>query len=268
MAALPPLHVGGRGAGDPTLVFLHYFAGSSLGWSAVITELAPDHRCVAPDLRGFGASAFAPNGGAMADAADDVALLVARLGLERYVLVGHSMGAKVALALAARRPAGLNALILVAPSPPTPEPIADADRARLLASHGDRAAAEENAGKITHRARGTPEFDLVVADNLRTSLPAWRAWLKRGSREDLADLAPRIDVPVLVVAGRDDETIPLGLVEREVVARFSGARLVQVAGARHLVPLDAPEALADAIRLLLVDRAPSREAGPVPPTRP
>ena len=110
-----PLHVSASGDGALTLVFLHYFAGSGGAWDAVAAELAGEFRCVAPDLRGHGASPAAPHAQAVADGADDVASVVAALGVTDYALVGHSMGGKLALALAARRPPGLRAVVLVAP---------------------------------------------------------------------------------------------------------------------------------------------------------
>src|SRR5215210_602562 len=172
-----PPHVVDRGRGDRTLVFLHYFAGSSRAWGPVIDRLAADHRCIAPDLRGFGDSDGPATGYAVNDYADDVAALIGSLDLGRYGLVGHSMGGKIALALAARQPPGLEALVLIAPSPPTPEPIPDDVRAHLLASHGDRAAAENTARAIMMAGPGTPAFTQVVEDNLRTKPLAWRAWL-------------------------------------------------------------------------------------------
>jgi pimeloyl-ACP methyl ester carboxylesterase len=126
-------------------------------------------------------------------------------------------------------------------------------RARLLASHGDRAAAKNTAGAIMMAGPGTPAFAQVVEDNLRTSPLAWRAWLEEGSREDISALMPRIDRPVLVLAGEEDTTIPAAVLEREVIPRIRGARLIEVARSRHLVPLDAPQAVADAVRRAVDD---------------
>ena len=134
----PPLHVLHAGSGSgPVLVLLHLFAGSALSWEPLAERLAPLHRLVVPSLRGFGRSPAPAPGVTLADYADDVAEIASDLG--RYVLVGHSMGGKVAALLAARRPPGLAGLVLVAPSPPTPEPIPD--RAAMLAAFGDPAAA-------------------------------------------------------------------------------------------------------------------------------
>ena len=240
------------GHGAPALVFLHYYAGSSHDWDAVAARLSPDHRCAAADLRGFGDSPAPATGYAVDDSADDVAALVARLGLGgpagRYVLVGHSMGGKIAMALAARRPPGLAGLVLVAPSPPTPEPMSEESRARTLATYGDRDAAVATARRITVRPLAPAAFDQVVADSLRTSRPAWDAWMLEGTLENIADRMPRIDVPTLVVAGVTDPVMAHAMLEREVRDRIAGARMVDVPDVGHLIPYEAPAELAAAVR--------------------
>jgi pimeloyl-ACP methyl ester carboxylesterase len=241
------LNVLDQGEGTPVLVFLHYFAGSSRAWSPVIDRLAGRHRCIAPDLRGFGDSDAPSTGYSVGDLADDVCALISRLGLDDYVVVGHSMGGKVALALAARRPPGLRALVLVAPSPPSPEPISEDDRAHLLSSRGSSPAARATAQKITNRPPTDRLFRQVVEDNLRTARPAWEAWLERGSREDITQAASAMQVPVLVIAGDQDETIPRSTLERDVVRRIQGSHLVVISEAKHLLPLDRPNEVANLI---------------------
>jgi 3-oxoadipate enol-lactonase len=107
------------GDGDPALVFLHYWGGSSRTWQDVIDGLGGRPRSIALDQRGWGGS-VATDGrydlGAMANDAEAVAQT---LSLSRYVLVGHSMGGKVAQIVAKRRPDALVGLVLVAPAPPT-----------------------------------------------------------------------------------------------------------------------------------------------------
>lgn len=230
------------------LIFLHYFGGSSRAWSAVIDQLQGEYRCIAPDLRGFGRSEAPDRGYAVSDYADDVADLIHRLNPARYALVGHSMGGKVALALAARRPPGIEALVLLAPSPPIPEPIAEAERARLIASHGNRAAACDSARKLTALPLDDATLDLVVDDAVRSSRPAWLGWLECGSREDISPMMFRVAVPVLVVAGDSDPHLPAELLEREVVRRLDTAGIARVPQAGHLLPIEAPLAVASLIR--------------------
>ena len=71
---------------------------------------------------------------------------------------------------------------------------------------------------------------------------------ERGSRQDISAAMPRIDVPVTVLAGTRDEILPEALLRREVVDRLSDARLIRVPGAGHLLPLEAPDAVAAAVR--------------------
>ncbi len=240
------LHVAVRGRADaPVLLLLHYFAGSARAWEAVVDALGDAYRCVALDLRGHGRSAVTPSGYTTADGADDVAGVIAALDIGDHALVGHSMGGKLALALAARQPSGLRALVLVAPSPPTPEPIEARARARALAAYGDRATAEQTADRIVARRLAPRARGRVVNDSLRTSSPAWRAWLEDGSREDTSASAGEVAVPTLVVVGGADPVLPPALLEREVVRRVRGARLAVVPDAGHLVPLEAPGELAE-----------------------
>lgn len=232
----------------PALVFLHYFGGSSGVWREVVDALAVEYHCIAPDLRGFGDSEATANNYALDDYANDVVALVSSLGIERYTLVGHSMGGKIALLCAARRLPGLQSLVLLAPSPPTPEPIKDDERARLLATYGDRAAAEETARKITAHTLAAPMLEQVIEDSLRSSPTAWRAWLERGSREDIAAEMSKVNIPVLVVAGALDQSITAALLQSEVVELIAGARLIVLPDAAHLLPLESTEAVADLIR--------------------
>lgn len=237
-----------RGEGKLTLVFLHYFGGSGRAWLDVMTRLERDCHCVAPDLRGFGGSSDVTSDYSVARAADDVQELTAALGIVDYILAGHSMGGKIALRLAAKSPPGLRGLILVAPSPPTPEPMEEQARAQLLATHGSLVAAREAVAKITAHPLRPELLAQALEDNLQTSLLAWKWWLERGSREDITPEVTRIAVPILAIAGAKDPVIPVSLVETAIVERFATppARILPDAG--HLLPLEAAEALSNMIR--------------------
>ena len=239
----------------PALVFLHHFGGSGRTWGPVMDALADDgHRLIAPDLRGFGGSDAPPGEDwthYTVDAmADDVHALLLELRVGPCVVAGHSMGAKVALALATHRPADLRGLVLLAPSPPSPEPMEPAERARLLAGHGDADAARETLAKITAGPLLPASHTLALADLGRASAPAWRAWLEHGSREDWSAHVPGITVPITVAVGERDENITVTLVEREIIACSRHARtpVAAVPGASHLLPLEAPPAVAALLR--------------------
>ncbi|MGI4788720.1 MAG: alpha/beta fold hydrolase [Janthinobacterium lividum] len=237
------------GQGEITLIFLHYFGGSSCTWQPVIRLLSAEYRCLALDLRGWGDSdAPSESECRVEDMAGDVGALVSALGLTSYTLVGHSMGGKVAQAFAASSPAGLEQLLLIAPSPLTPEPMSADDRDGMRAAYGSETAARQTLEKIACLPLSSKTIDAVIADNLRASRTAWEAWADIGSLEDLSKLAAQIQVPTHILSGTGDAVLTPDVLTREVVQRISGATQSTVPGAGHLLPLEAPEIVADWIR--------------------
>lgn len=138
--------------------------------------------------------------------------------------------------------------MLVAPSPPTPEPMGYSERARLLGSRGDTVAALETAVKITARALPPAPMERLVRDQLRTSDAAWAAWLEHGSHEDIRSSLSAVDVPLLVMVGGSNAVIPASLLERELTSQLARARLEIVPDAGHLLPFEAPGAVASLVR--------------------
>lgn len=230
------------------LVFLHFFGGSARSWNRVIARLAGEYETLAIDLPGFGAEAEASGPYTVAAYADFVAAAVRARGLDDYVLVGHSMGGKIALALAARRPQGLRSLVLLAPSPPTPEPIEEEMRASLIAGWGHYGPASETLARVTARPLSGDLRERTIADMMNSGKCAWMSWLQHGSREDISAAMSCIDVPVIVLSGDCDEALPCTLIQREVVDRLGRASFVRVPDSGHLLPLEAPNAVAELIR--------------------
>ena len=104
----------GSGEGTPVL-FAHAFAGSSAQWSPQLRHLAASRRAVAIDLHGHGrsdASAGAPYD--IASFADDIQSAADALKLDRFVIVGHSLGGAAAIQYAADYPDRVAGLVLVA----------------------------------------------------------------------------------------------------------------------------------------------------------
>src|SRR4051812_9621250 len=164
-----------------------------------------------------------------------------RFAASELCLVGHSMGGKLALAMALARPPGLAGLVLVGPSPPSPEPMDQGERSRLLATHGDRASAERTLQTITRRPLPADDVAACIEDNLRTSPEGWRWWLESGSREDIAAEAKSVAYPVLVLGGTDDPVIPPRVITAQVMSVLPNAQRREISGAGHLLPLEAAQ---------------------------
>ena len=92
------------GVGDPPFVFVHGWSCNHSHFALQVEHFAIDHRVVAVDLRGHGASDAPDQRYTVSAFADDVAWLCEAAGVERPVLVGHSMGGQVVLDVAARYP--------------------------------------------------------------------------------------------------------------------------------------------------------------------
>ncbi|MDD1762916.1 MAG: alpha/beta fold hydrolase, partial [Methanothrix sp.] len=103
----------------PAVVFLHGFMGNAQDWNEIISFLEPDFECLAPDLPGHGA-ALVPESQpfpGMHRAAETVAQWLTERRIERYSLVGYSMGGRLALYMALRFPHGVERLVLESASP-------------------------------------------------------------------------------------------------------------------------------------------------------
>ena len=242
------LNVVEQGRGPLTLVFLHYFGGSAQEWHAVMSQLSDEYRCLAIDLRGHGGSDGPATGYAVDDMADDVSAVVGVLGVQDFVLVGHSMSGKVALALASRQPAGLQSLLLVSPSPPTPEPIPDAERRKLLNGYGQWSAAEKMVKNTTTVSVSETIREQIIADNLRTAKPAWDSWLLQGSKEDISARMLLVTVPVCIIVGSDDRALPPDVQTNMVIPYLADVTQQVIDGAGHLLPWEVPEDLTKFIR--------------------
>lgn len=107
------LHLREVGATDsPPVLFLHGIMGHRRDWDVLIDRLGEQYRVIAVDQRGHGRSQWTPSY-RVAEMADDAIALIERLELAPVPIVGHSMGAMVAMIVAARRPDLVDRIVVV-----------------------------------------------------------------------------------------------------------------------------------------------------------
>ncbi|WP_373871989.1 alpha/beta fold hydrolase [Actinoplanes regularis] len=217
--------LGFRVAGDPAgppMVLLHGLGDDERDWHTVLPALADRHRVYALDLRGHGRSSH-PGRYSFELMRDDVLGFLDAVGVERGVLVGHSMGGTVAILLAEAAPHRLTHLILEDTAAPRP-------------------------GALKRPPLDPPDtptpFDFAVVNAIRAQLtdpdPTW--WERTAA----------VDVPTLVIAGAESH-IPRQLLA-EMVDRMPDATLVTIP-AGHNVHRDQPAEFLAAVDGFLAARA-------------
>lgn len=229
-----------RGHGEPALVFLHYWGGSSRTWDGVIRQITGSHQTVAIDFRGWGDSDKPESGYRIEELASDVSAVIAELNPSRFILVGHSMGAKVAQFIASSRPAGLVGLILAATGSPHGVRVpADQLKRMLSAYQSAEAAAFVRDNVLTKRVLADELKRQVIEDNLKSCEASRGAWPAVAIAQDVAKETASIAVPTLVIGGELDQVDTPAMMEKEVVSIIPSSRLEVVPGVGHLLPLEA-----------------------------
>ncbi len=241
----------------PTLFLLHALGGSARAWDGVIARFDPGFDAIAIDLPGFGDARDAADL-TVAGMVDHAVAAIKAKAPSRWLLVGHSMGGKVASIIASRTLAGepglfgLAGVVLLAASPPSPEPM-DEDRRRKMrgwAASGplDEAAARSFVDDNIGLRPLAPADDRLALDDLRrASRHAWLAWLERGSLEDWSREVGTLDLPATIVVGGEDGDLGEAGQRATNAVVYPRATIAVEAGAGHLLPLERPQAVADAI---------------------
>jgi 3-oxoadipate enol-lactonase len=271
------LHTKQRGHGLPVL-FIHGGGGSSELWGDCFERVADFAWAVAYDQRAFAKSGGTAGSG-IARHGDDAAAILDRLGAVPATIVGHSFGATVALDLAARYPDRISGMVLLEP-PMDFRALGGAGMLGLTAGiqlrrllRGKRAAALWFFRKVTtYRSKGTNAFDGLPTDlqevclaNAHPLIAMYKYSSDASGRHLPAGGVGAIRCRVTCVIGTD--SFPAFIrTTRAVATTIPGARLVEVPGASHLLPSDAPEVVVEAVRALVAARG-GRPAEPLRASR-
>jgi pimeloyl-ACP methyl ester carboxylesterase len=245
-----------QGTGPP--VILIHGVGLDLGmWDAQATALAPRCRVIRYDMIGHGGSAVRPGALALDDFVAQLDGLCRDLGLDRVSLVGFSMGALVAQAYALAQPERVARLVVMSG-------IYDRDPAARAALRGRWQEASRHGPKALIEAALVRWFSPQYRAQNPGAVMAIRRRLERNDRHGFlaayrvfaeadAALAGRLGAiacPTLVMTGAlDPGSTPE--MARAMAAAIAGARLEVLPGARHLMPVEAAQAVSAALLAFL-----------------
>lgn len=230
------VHCRVAGAG-PAVLLLHGWGVDGASLQPLAAHLTRRFRTITPDLPGFGATERPPRDWGVADYAAWTEALLAQLGVPRAVVLGHSFGGRIAIRLAATRPALVERLVLIASAGLRPAPSARQRVVRPVSRAGRLAAGLPLLGRLVGRLRER-WLHTVGATDYAAAGPL-RGTFVRVVNEDLRDLLPRVAAPALLLWGAEDrETPPTDGTTMQSL--LPDARLVVFPGAGHYVYLDRP----------------------------
>jgi pimeloyl-ACP methyl ester carboxylesterase len=218
----------------------------------VIAKLALHHRIIALDARGHGGSSN--HAGYVPEAvAEDVIAVVERLGLDRFSLLGISMGGLTAVRVAAAMGSRVRALVLSSTyasvaGAAAEQRIGNVERMleRMPMAAFARAYAEQTLAPTTpYDAR-----DALAEQIATVSKSDYLATLRAIARDDVTSLLDRIESRCLVLNAEFDLSVPRA-VSQKLVDGIRGAVSAEVPGARHLACIDAPERYAAIVNTFL-----------------
>ncbi len=254
------------------LLLLHGFGNEAHIWDDFAPVVAPHYRTLALDHRGHGRSGWDPDGRYEIDTlVDDVEAVTAALGIERLVLVAHSLGGRVATLFGGRHPGRIAGLVLVDIGPEVDlrgslrirqdvesnlEPVFESveEYARALSLSYPAATPEALRRMAQHglRRRDDRRFELTMD-------PAWRGLTSgRGASPDaeeregelqrrMWDALAALPCPVLVVRGAASDILSPEVADRMVDDVLQRGRLAVVPQAGHSVMTDNPEGFNEAV---------------------
>lgn len=266
-----PIHVLEWSETGVPLVLVHGFGNEAHIWDDFAPSVAAYYRVLAVDLRGHGGSGRDPGlRYAYEHHVADLEAVTSALGIERLVLVGHSLGGRISMLFAARHPGRMAGLVIVDAGPELDARgstrirmevsqrgdgcfASRADYERLLARNYPAAAARVIARMARHELgqREDGRFERKLDPAFMTARAgmdeAQLADLERKTTHELWEALAKLSCPTLVVRGAASDVLSPDCADRMVDEVLADGRLAVVGRAAHSVMTDNPEGFAEAV---------------------
>lgn len=235
-------------ADAPALVLLNSIGTGMALWEDAVPRLGRHFQLLRIDTRGHGGSDAPPGDYSLDQLARDAAAIMDDAGISSAAIAGVSLGGMIAMQLGINAPRRVEALALICTSARM-DRASWAARVDLVRDHGTAAIADMAVGRFL--SPGLAALRPEIADALRNGVAAQAldgyAGAAAAIRDmDLADRLTTIAAPTLIVTATHDISTPLDGHGDLLLARIAGSRHVALDSA-HLPPIEAPDALADAL---------------------
>lgn len=235
-----------------TVVALHGWFGWGQGWGADFPILLKGALGVDDDIhwvdyRGYGRRRDEPGAYTLDEIADDVLARLDGAGVERFSLLGHSMGGAAALAVAARAPERVRCLVGVSPVGASPTPFDEESRALFEGAPASDDCRAAIVDLMTGGRHDRAWIDAMVeASRAQSTRESFAAHLRAWAQADFAERVPR-DLPALAVVGAHDPTLGEATVRQTWCELMPGTAVVVLAESGHYAMFEQPVALVDVI---------------------
>ncbi len=239
------MHYQALGKG-PALVLLHSMASSIWSWSTVLEPLAEKHSVYALDTMGQGDSDKPSRDYSIADYANSVVDFMKAKGINKATLIGNSVGAVIAVQMAAANPAIVDKMVLV--GCPCRETEEERQQARLTMKtqydeKGIPLPRSLDDLKLSY-AHATPKLQAQVnEDRAKAGVWAWKCAVANNSF-DIASALKKVKSTTLLVFGEKDM---LRSKEKALQNYLKGSKLVIIPDAGHLPQVDNPKVFLEAV---------------------
>lgn len=247
------------GEGTIPIVFLHGFPFDKSMWQEQLDYLKPTHRVIACDIRGFGKSTDEESHLSMDLFANDLILFIDKLGLEKVIICGLSMGGFIALNAMKRFPSRFEALILCDTQCVADSHDVKAKRYKTIEDIKEYGVSNFNEGflknvfhedSITNKPELVEQLRRVVFSNSEHII--CQGLVALAERSDTCSITNRITVPTLIICGREDVVTPLEE-SKFMNKNIKGSVLHVINNAGHVSNLEEPAKFNKLLRDFLVD---------------
>jgi len=234
-----------RGVGK-VVVLLHGFLEDLTMWDEFVGKLSSNYKVISIDLPGFGESGMISNNHGMNTMADVVAAVIENEGESKCTIVGHSMGGYVALAFANKYENKLVGLVLFHSQAAADDEktkvnrnrtieIVENNHAKFISSFIPSLFSDENAIKLSSKIKHIVDKSLLTTnEGIIAALAGMR------DRGDYLKMLPKLDIPVLFIAGKQDSRISLEKISNQIILPKTSESLI-MGNVGHMGFIEAPE---------------------------
>jgi pimeloyl-ACP methyl ester carboxylesterase len=242
------------GSGDHHVLAVHGWFGSARGWGSLPDFLDRSaYTYTFMDLRGYGDRKHVAGEFTIEEAAADAIALADELGWDRFSVIGHSMGGKVAHQVLLQAPDRVEKLIGLNPVPATAVPMDEQGWELFSGAAGNAGNRAAIIGFVTGSKLTATFINQVVQHSLdHSTVEAFAAYLLAWARSDFSgQLKPDTSTPVKVIVGVNDPAMSADVMEQTWLVFFPEAQMTILPDAGHYPMFESPVSLATSIEEFL-----------------